>query len=115
MPRAPCSRKTTRAPHACTYVLGSPLCAGVIALCCAVLCFAVDSQRQYTRTYNENEKAGEKNVKKAKKKQKFEKVPQQIILSSANTGFFKGSEVGEYIERVLLSRRDLHKSILSYV
>ena len=55
MPRAPCSRKTTRTPHACTYILGvlilictlvgtyfvccfvqgSPRCA---MLCCAVLC-----------------------------------------------------------------------------
>ena len=59
MPRAPCSRKTTRTPHACTYipgtsfdmycdrqVLGLLLCAGVIALFCA-RGTAVDTERQH--------------------------------------------------------------------
>ena len=53
MPRAPCSRKTARTPHACTYknyscdtypdrpVLGLLLCTEAIAWCCAVLCCAV--------------------------------------------------------------------------
>ena len=49
MARAPRSRKTTRTPHACTYihtvdmdsdrhVLHFMLCAGVSTLCCAALC-----------------------------------------------------------------------------
>ena len=64
MPRAACSRKTTRTPHECTYiliwirslvgtyVLGLLLCAGVIALRGAVLCCArgSDTHGQRTRT-----------------------------------------------------------------
>ena len=56
------------------HVLGLLLCAGVIALCCAVLCcargIAVDPQREHRRTaYNEKRNNGKKTKKRTSREQ----------------------------------------------
>ena len=102
------------------HVLALLLCAGMIALCCPVLCCdrgtAVVTPRQHTGTYN-NKKNGEKknekkHVKKASKQIQKGSPTNNILVG--NYRLEKGWEVGEYNEDVLRSRRDLSKSILYY-
>ena len=72
------------------HVLGSLLCAGVIALWCAalaVLLYVLNDNivHNSTKKRKTGGKKRKKNFKKAKKVKKFRNVAQQITLSSAIT------------------------------
>ena len=101
MPRAPCSRNTTRTPHACTCTLllictliGTYLVycfVGVIALCCAVLCSRYccgysTTTYSYIYTTKKRKKQGEK----AKKRTPREQRKQELQEGSPPNNFVVG-------------------------